>query len=67
MQDCWMKERCKKYKNGLCEDSFCIKKFKMEHLYKEALLTDKHKVFVPLRLDADGSDRDAFMTLKSRN
>lgn len=58
---CWMTERCKKYPN--CPEP-CMKLFKMSALCDMALLTDQQRKYIPLRLDADGCDREAFERLK---
>lgn len=69
IENCIFKDNCKKYKDLKCplnnkEENFCIKLFKINELQNNALLTDKQKQYIPLRLDADGSDREAFTRLK---
>jgi DNA replication protein DnaC len=66
---CYLKEtdKCKKYLNGNCSSDtpeFCIKLFKIDHLFNQALLSDKQKVKIDLRIDSDGTDKDAFLILK---
>lgn len=63
--DCLLKYNCKKYKNNECNDSFCIKKFKVEHLQKNGLLTPKQCEHIELRIDSDGTDKKEFTQLKS--
>lgn len=64
-----MKDTCKKFLNQSkeCEcrdnDVFCIKLFKLQQLYDLSLLTDKQRIRIPLRIDADGTDRQAFERL----
>ena len=41
--ECFLSDKCKKFKNGDCklEDNvFCIKLFKLDYLYNEALMSD---------------------------
>ena len=70
LENCPYKTKCKKYDNSQCpiqdlsQSQFCIKLFKINELQEKALLTDKQKQYVPLRLDSDGSDREAFIRLK---
>ena len=67
--ECWMKDTCKKYQNSSkdCEcrnsDVFCIKLFKLQQLYDLSLLTEKQRIRIPLRIDADGTDKQAFERL----
>lgn len=69
--ECWMKDTCKKYQNFSkdcpcrTDDVFCIKLFKLQQLYDLSLLTDKQRVRIPLRIDADGTDRKEFERLSS--
>lgn len=66
-KDCYLFERCKKYKKDNCslsDDMFCIKLFKLNYLYDEALLSAKQRVYTPLYIDADGTDREQFKQLK---
>jgi DNA replication protein DnaC len=41
-----------------------IKQFKLDYLYKKALLSDKQKKRIDLRLDSDSSDKAEFAELK---
>ena len=62
VQNCWLSGRC----NGIdCDKDFCVKKFKLEYLFDQALLTEKHKKDLALRVDADKGDLEAFKYLKS--
>ena len=62
--------KCKKYRDQLCPiinsnvDQFCIKWFKINSLQNEALLEDNQKRDIPLVLDDDGADRDAYLRLR---
>lgn len=62
IKDCWMTDRCKKYPD--CPEP-CMKLFKLNNLCDQALLTTQQRKYIPLRLDADGCDRDAFEQLKN--
>lgn len=63
--ECFLKNRCKKFAEGTClSDSFCIKLFKLDYLYNEALLSKEQRQYMSLRIDADGTDRDVFSKLK---
>lgn len=66
---CWLKDSCAKAKKSDCEclnnDIFCIKLFKINTLYENALLSDKQKIKVDLYTDADGTDLETFKLLKS--
>ena len=65
--ECFLSDKCKKFKNGDCklEDNlFCIKLFKLDYLYNEALMSDEQRKYVSLYIDADGTDREQFLQLK---
>ena len=71
MNVCNYENRCKKFREKTCPllsdietDPFCIKLFKIGKLQDEALLSDKQREFIPLRLDASGVDKEAFDRLK---
>lgn len=67
-KDCYLRNNCKKYTkepNYCSEDMFCVKLFKIDELYKGALLTEKQKQRVILFPDADGTDYDKFLQLKN--
>ena len=60
-KNCWLRNRCSKID---CDKDFCLKKFKLDELYKLTLLADSYKEDIPLRVDLDGTDRDNFLYLK---
>lgn len=60
-KECWLKEDC----NQRDCDSFCMRLFKLDFLYKEALISVNQRKHVALRIDADGTDGDAFKQLKN--
>lgn len=60
-------ETCKKYRLKDCSliaNNFCMKLFKINQLQDLALLTEKQKQPIQLRLDADKKDLEAFQKLK---
>lgn len=59
---CWYKNICDKSR---CGDNFCIRHYKMSCLTHMATLEGKECYPIPLRLDSDGTDRDAYNQLKS--
>ena len=65
MNDCFVKELCKKYsRDKSCDNSnFCIKLFKLEELYDQALLSKSQRKRIGLVLDSDLSDQQAFEQL----
>ena len=66
---CYLKDTCWKFQNTNkdCQESdiFCPRLFRMNYLYDQSLLSLKQRQHKPLRLDADGTDRDEFNRLKS--
>lgn len=62
-KNCWINE-CKD--NPKCKQSnFCMKLFKLDYLYNQALLTPTQRKHLDLRIDSDGTDRDIFIELKN--
>ena len=62
---CFAHDICAIYQKGQCiPHEFCLKLFKLDALYNEGLLTVPQRNRVTLRLDADGTDREAFNQLK---
>ena len=64
--ECWINDRCKKFSVQNCAQTpqYCIKLFKLNDLYDKALFTEDQRKYVDLRIDADGTDREAFLKLK---
>lgn len=58
---CWLRGRCKL--SNSCPE-FCVKLFKLEQLTEQALLTSAQRKYISLRLDADGTDRAEYQSLK---
>lgn len=68
-QNCYLRDTCWKYQNkdSSCRESnvFCPRFFRMNYLYDQSLLSVKQRQHTPLRIDADGTDKDQFNMLKS--
>ena len=68
---CQFKAKCKKYLNNACpleidtENGYCAKVFIINELQNNALLTEKQKIPLTLRVDSSGTDREAFKRLKN--
>ena len=66
--NCYLKEHCYKYQKTDCEckhsNTYCPKLFRVNYLFDESLLTDKQRVYQPLYIDDDGTDRAQFQQLK---
>lgn len=64
--NCWVKDSCNKYKKGNCNlEDFCIKRFKLENLYKNSLLSENQWNRINLRLQSDLTDQKEFDILKN--
>lgn len=63
--DCNYCDTCKKHAQNLCDDSFCIRKFKLDKLYAYSNLSQQQCRHINLRIDADGTDRESFVRLKN--
>ena len=65
-KDCPFKNTCKKYLSNKCvdNDEVCIKLFKLDFLYQNSLLSEHQRKYTPMRIDADGTDREEFTKLK---
>ena len=60
-KECWLCNEC----NHVDCDKFCLRRFKLDFLYNEALVSLKQRTRIPLRLDNDGLDRDNFQYLST--
>lgn len=60
-KDCWLKDEC----NQKDCDTFCMRLFKLDYLYKEALISNQQRKHVALYIDADGTDESVFIKLKN--
>ncbi len=62
--NCNVYYNCKKYKlSEYVSSDYCVRQFKMNALFDMSLLTDRQRRWLPLRYDADGTDRDQFVRL----
>lgn len=60
-KDCWLKNEC----NHIDCCNFCLRRFKLDYLYNEALLSIKQRTRIPLRLDKDELDKENFEYLST--
>ena len=60
-KECWLQEDCNQKDCG----DFCMKVFKIDYLYKEALISAQQRKHTSLRIDADGTDEEQFIKLKN--
>lgn len=58
-KECWIK--C----NSKCNKSFCMKLFKLDYLFNQALFSIPQRKRINLRIDEDGTDKEAFKQLKN--
>lgn len=67
--DCYLRETCWKYNNKDAEckhdNIYCPRLFRMDFLFEQSLMSLKQRQHQYLHLDADGTDRDAFNSLKN--
>lgn len=57
---CWLVNQC----NHKDCDTFCLRRFKLDYLYNQALVSDEQRQRVDLMLDGDLADKAAFDFLK---
>ena len=62
-KNCWLKEEC--CDDCQCSNTFCVKQFKLNKLYENALITMKQRARITLLLDTDESDDDNFKYLST--
>ena len=60
-KDCWLYGEC----NHVDCDKFCMRRFKLDSLYNEAMVSPKQRKRIPLRLDSDCLDKDSFEYLST--
>ena len=67
--ECYLRDKCWKYHytDASCRhnNEYCVKLFKVDYLLSQALIPLQHRGYMPLRLDADGTDREQFNELKN--
>lgn len=59
-ENCWLKEEC----NRIDCHRFCYRFYKLDYLYNNAFVSMQQRKHLDLRVDADGSDIEAFSQLK---
>lgn len=59
---CWLYDKCN-HKD--CDSPFCLRKYKLDVLCTEALLSESQKKFFPLKIDTDGTDLEEFKRLSN--
>lgn len=66
---CYLRNTCWKFQNSdkSCseQDIFCPRLFRMNYLYDQSLMSLKQRQHTLLRIDEDGTDREAFNRLKT--
>lgn len=66
--ECYLQDQCWKYHNtdAECKHSaiYCPRFFRINYLYDESLMSPKQRKYQSLRIDDDGTDREAFIQLK---
>lgn len=60
MSNCFLYNQC----NHIDCNKFCLRKFKVDYLYNEALLSETQRVHQILLIDSDGTDTQQFQHLK---
>lgn len=60
-EKCWYKSICNKER---CGETFCIRHYKMDALVHMATMEGNQKYPIQLKLDKEGTDRDAYKLLK---
>ena len=62
-KDCWLKNNCKKLH---CDDpNGCMILYKLDFLYKEAMVPVNLRTRIDLYVDSDGTDMNEFIQLKN--
>ena len=60
VQNCPYKTNC----NGIdCDKDFCMKKYRLDTLYEQSLLSSAQQQFKTLFTDSDGTDKNEFTKL----
>ena len=59
---CWYLKVCDKSR---CGDDFCVRHYKMSCLISMACMEGKQRYPIPLKLDADKADKDAYDKLRA--
>lgn len=63
--NCYLSERCKKFRDGSCEyPNFCIKKFKIDKFFDLGLISETQRKPQDLYLDENMCDEESYTFLK---
>lgn len=60
MSQCFLCNQC----NHIDCENFCVKKFKLDYLYNEALFSDFQRKYMSLYIDDNQTDLEQFNRLK---
>ena len=60
MSECFLYSACN-HKD--CESDFCLRRYKLENLYNFALISEKQRKHISLKIDPDGTDLEEFKQL----
>lgn len=63
-KNCWLREECCD-SNYYCDNSFCVKNYKLSKLYENALISNKQRARVTFFLDADEGDDENYQYLST--
>ena len=61
-KDCWITDKCSE--NCDKDSPFCLKLFKLDFLYNQALFSNQQRKHINLHVDSDGTDKEAFKQLQ---
>lgn len=61
-KNCWLRNSCENV-DFYCDNTFCMKNFKLSKLYDNALISQKQRKKVTFLLDKDESDAESFAYL----
>lgn len=63
-KNCWLKDYCDD-SNYYCDNTFCVKQFKLSKMYDNALISQKQRKRVTFLLDKDENDAESFNYLST--
>ena len=58
--ECYFSNNCSRVD---CDKDFCMRKFKLNNLYDNALVSEQQRQYKQIRIDADGTDKEVFTQL----
>lgn len=62
MADCFLYDKCNHID---CDSTFCMRRYKLEYLFAQALVPNAKRTKMPLCPDSDGTDYNEFVKLSS--